>query len=978
MGAVLQTAGVAELAAELTCCACSSICGLAARDSATRAKFRYCSFLLLATVTCVIAMIPGLRAKMDKIPNLCNKVVSSDTCDKFVGFGAVYRIIFAMTAFHFILALLMIRVKKVTSFRARLNNGLWMFKMGLIFGLTFATFYIPKRIGIFRIWMYLSLTGGFMFIMFQIILVIDFGNSWSLTWAEKLETGQTKLWYVAMAIVTLLIFAVCFVALIAFYIYFTHPANVMKCNANFFYISFMGMQCVLAVAVSVTPSVQNHLPGAGLLQSSVVILYALYLTWNTLSSEPDSSCNPLGNIILEYDSYTGVSGGAIFGCLLTLVLLIFACTVRTTTSHLGKYGLALAESETYAMATLYEDTKKTDDETRTRDYEFSLVDYVGYNYSFFHIIMSLASMHILMVLTNWHSPEENSSMKTLVKNWPSVWVQMASSFACILLYIWFLVTPLVKSVWGPTFGVSFNETIMYEKSIKGNLLAFSNKKKRKSKDSTIIEQPLPRDSFQPMTSKIDKKEPIISKYSTSRDFNLPITNKNRQFEPNGPTMFQHSTPRDYEQPIKSATRNSFVTQKTGQKHIAENLKIKQDLSRSFAPTQTLPIRNKAITETQRYLPKQSLRTIYGQDSGTEPKLKDVLDDKMSTVSTSTRRENVYDYKSRYKRRSKRLSQLREHSQNTSMESVNSWINPKYRDKYKPLRYRIDSDYIPEESEQTSPIESSSYNFLRATATTSKDSRRRPSQPTSTATKRSSQPSSLTIRIKKSSHKSSYSTIYDNNIDNDVSEEMFKFRKKKKIIRRANARYRAKQDSQRSTVMYPPLKTINNISQSQSNIIPKNDTRHHKSSDKKPLKRESSVYRTKLEESFVNNEPLFDKNLLNTHNDAINKQSMQKITLLTREELEESKIEDSLQKSTNQRPTIEQTSNQVALIQKLTNKYESRDISLVPSVFHRKPQSTETASEILSLQWKILKTQAKIVKVQERIYNLQQLDNDHCS
>ena len=28
MGAALQTAGAAELAAELTCCACSSVCGL--------------------------------------------------------------------------------------------------------------------------------------------------------------------------------------------------------------------------------------------------------------------------------------------------------------------------------------------------------------------------------------------------------------------------------------------------------------------------------------------------------------------------------------------------------------------------------------------------------------------------------------------------------------------------------------------------------------------------------------------------------------------------------------------------------------------------------------------------------------------------------------------------------------------------------------------------------------------------------------
>ena len=455
MGAVLQTAGAAELAAELTCCACSSVCGLVTRDSATRAKFRYCSFLLFATVTCIILLIPGLRFKLDKIPSFCSKIVSSDTCDKFVGFAAVYRILTALALFHFVLAILTIKVTRVKSFRAKFNNGLWFFKMGLIFALTILLFSIPKKAGIFRIWMYISMTAGFVFIMFQIMLIIDFGHSWSLSWAEKLESGHAKLWYAAMAFVTLFMFSLSCGALITFYIYFTHAPDIHKCHANVFYISFVGMQCFLAVLVSVTPSVQQELTGAGLLQSSVVVLYTMYLTWNTLSSEPDSTCNPLGSIILEYDSLTGVSGEAIFGCAITLILLLFACTVRANTSHLGKYGLALAESEDFAMSTYKEDKARANVEKRLEsgEKEVSLDEYVGYNYSFFHMVMSIGSLYILMILTNWHSPEENSDLQRLVKNWASVWVQMASSFVCSLIYVWFLVTPLVKRVWGPTFGI---------------------------------------------------------------------------------------------------------------------------------------------------------------------------------------------------------------------------------------------------------------------------------------------------------------------------------------------------------------------------------------------------------------------------------------------------------------------------------------------------------------------------------------------
>lgn len=541
MGAVLQTAGAAELVAELTCCACSSVCGLVTRDSATRAKFRYCSFLMLATVTCIILLIPGLRSKLDKIPNLCNKVVTSETCDKFVGFDAAYRILLSLTIFHFLLAVLTIRVTRINSFRAKFNNSLWLFKMGLIFGITIGSFYIPRKTGFFRIWMYISLTGGFMFVMFQIILIIDFGHSWSLSWAEKLETGYTKLWYFAMAVVTLLMFSLSLGALCVFYIFFTHPPNIMKCHANVFYITFIGIQCFLAIVVSITPSVQQELSGAGLLQSSVVVLYTMYLTWNTLSAEPDITCNPLGNVILEYDSLTGVSAESIFGCLLTLILLIFACTVRASTSHLGKYGLALAESEDFAMATYREDEAKANVEKQLEsgEKEISLGEYVGYNYSFFHIIMSLASLHILMVLTNWHSPDEKSNMKKLIKNWASVWVQMASSFVCILVYIWFLVTPLVKRVWGPTFGVIMDEETNYtpyhgpKPPKKGISVSKINSERSKSRLEILKERekfdkdhnkefeprPESRNTFepfvmdQPLLKRRDSEESIISAVS---------------------------------------------------------------------------------------------------------------------------------------------------------------------------------------------------------------------------------------------------------------------------------------------------------------------------------------------------------------------------------------------------------------------------------------------------------------------------------
>jgi hypothetical protein len=45
-------------------------------------------------------------------------------------------------------------------------------------------------------------------------------------------------------------------------------------------------------AVSILPAVQERQPRSGLLQSSVVSLYVVYLTWSALSNQPDRECNP--------------------------------------------------------------------------------------------------------------------------------------------------------------------------------------------------------------------------------------------------------------------------------------------------------------------------------------------------------------------------------------------------------------------------------------------------------------------------------------------------------------------------------------------------------------------------------------------------------------------------------------------------------------------------------------------------------------
>lgn len=459
MGAALQTLGLAEVASEVACCAGSAACSLFCKKKVggIRSRLYFSVFLLLGTILCLVMLSPNMRVYLDKIPFLCSTIASKEVCDHLVGYGAVYRVSFAMSVFFLLFSLLTYNVHSKKQLRARIHNGFWYIKLSLFVFIIGVVFYLPNTDLFSRIWMYVGLTGGFMFILIQIILVIDFGHSWSVSWAEKMDTLDTKCWYFSLAFSTALVYSLSVTAAVMFYLFFTNPDDISQCKANTFYISFNVGHCALATIISVLPRIQEETTGAGLLQSSVITIYTMYLTWNTLSSQPDSKCNPLGAVILEYDKVSGVNGQALFGTLLLFALLAFACTVRASTSQLGKLGLSLSDSPEYLRKSAQKNVKRRKEDKDSieegKSAEEQESEDVAYSYSFFHFVLFLASLHVMMVMTNWHSPGENVDFKKMIKNWAAVWVQMASSFICCLVYIWTLVAPLIRSTWGHYLGL---------------------------------------------------------------------------------------------------------------------------------------------------------------------------------------------------------------------------------------------------------------------------------------------------------------------------------------------------------------------------------------------------------------------------------------------------------------------------------------------------------------------------------------------
>ncbi|KTF81879.1 hypothetical protein cypCar_00027304 [Cyprinus carpio] len=111
----------------------------------------------------------------------------------------------------------------------------------------------------------------------------------------------------------------------------------------------------------------------------------------------------------------------------------------SNTSQVNK--LTLAAKDTTVVDESYTVSLEIAEEVKTPIVEDNERDTVQYSYAFFHFMLFLASLYIMMTLTNWYSPDADYSAMT--SKWPAVWVKISSSWVCLSLYSWSLVAPMI-------------------------------------------------------------------------------------------------------------------------------------------------------------------------------------------------------------------------------------------------------------------------------------------------------------------------------------------------------------------------------------------------------------------------------------------------------------------------------------------------------------------------------------------------------
>lgn len=447
---------------QLACCCGSSECALCCSGcpkikTSTGTRVMYTLYHILGTIVCFLMLSPTvgdvLKEHVPYYNEFCRTIQAGNSCEKLVGYSAVYKVCFGMAVFFFIFFLLMINVNTSKDCRAKLHNGFWFVKLVVLIGMCAGAFFIPDEDTFHKAWMYIGAAGAFLFILIQLILLVEFAHTWNKTWWAG--TAQNKCWYVALTLVTLILYLVAIFALVLMVIFYT---DFDGCKLNKILLGVNTGLCFIVSMVAISPCVQKYQPSSGLLQSAVISCYVMYLTFSSLANAPPeyvmkngvntTICTPqlLGKGLQTDDKLVSVLGAIImYGCVL------YACLVSTTRSSSITLGVSRVSTPEpiqarccFCFAPDEEGNYEVDGSERgVQKVIHNEKPGVVYSYSFFHFVFFLGSLYVMMTLTNWLE-YETVELETLFGsgNPSTFWIKMASCWICILLFLWTLIAPM--------------------------------------------------------------------------------------------------------------------------------------------------------------------------------------------------------------------------------------------------------------------------------------------------------------------------------------------------------------------------------------------------------------------------------------------------------------------------------------------------------------------------------------------------------
>uniref|UniRef100_A0A8C3PDM4 Serine incorporator 4 n=1 Tax=Chrysemys picta bellii TaxID=8478 RepID=A0A8C3PDM4_CHRPI len=397
---------------QICCCCGPAPCGFCCSccpsiKVSTGSRILYTLFHVLASAVCCLMLSRTVsEAVKENVPFyalLCEHLPGGMDCDLLVGYSAVYRVCFGTACFYLAQAVFLINVRSSSNFRALLHNGFWFLKLLILVGLCAAAFFIPDD-RFLQAWHYVGICGGFAFILVQLVLITAFAHTWNKNWL--LGASQDKRWYLAVLLATLAFYTIASTAVSFLYKYYTHPAG---CLLNKALLTLNVSLCGLLSFLSITPCVRLQQPRSGLLQASIISCYVMYLTFSALSSRPPERVLYKGqNLTVCFPSVskdglqTEDTTVAILGATIMYACVLLAWCVCSSAapascscrgcrrqavgggSHRPWGSVSTSELLKWGQRIIYNEH-----------------EHVVYSYSTFHFVFFLASLYVMMTLTNW-------------------------------------------------------------------------------------------------------------------------------------------------------------------------------------------------------------------------------------------------------------------------------------------------------------------------------------------------------------------------------------------------------------------------------------------------------------------------------------------------------------------------------------------------------------------------------------------------
>ena len=407
-------------------------------------KLVYLCFIAVGTAFSMLVFSPIIRSFLIAHTDFCEEVLSHEKCDILSGHVVLYRIHYGMILYFFLLAFCNCQISLFSPYVTQFENGLWFPKFNLFCIFLLLAIYIPEGTG--QIIMHVGWIVGFLFLLFQLFLMIDFAHAMNNFWVERMETSpRPGVWYISLLLLSSIAYTIAGTFILYFYFVYT---AVDGCQTNKFFIAVSTVLCIISSIISIHPKIRE----TGLLQASIVCCYTTYLMWSALSHSPELKCNPSWSTIAikELDLHLEPEMFLDLG-IMYLLLVYGIMRVDSISKFLGSMNFVGC----YRKDTDLE--QQGSNATDNDNDQFLKSDYL----SFYMFLMS-ACLYSLMVLSDFYTPEgvigtdlevlemEDGlmDMNEYTKETSQrvvVCIKMSVCITFALMYIWSVLAPVIQS-----------------------------------------------------------------------------------------------------------------------------------------------------------------------------------------------------------------------------------------------------------------------------------------------------------------------------------------------------------------------------------------------------------------------------------------------------------------------------------------------------------------------------------------------------